>query len=276
MKVEHILVPVDFSQCSVNALNEAAKIAKRLNSKLFLLHSSHVSSPYVNMGEPLIDTFPSEYGKEIESAFKHLEEEVPLLREVNYETKEVVNNLMDSMYSEISSNQIDMVIMGTKGSHDFIEKVLGSHASDVLRISTVPVLIIPDSVEVLDVRKMGIAVDAKSIKEVDKIDAIAHLAKIFNAQINVFYVAKPGESLDFENSSYKDIFESYFMGLKFSFYNVKEENTLKGIIEFTFENEIDLLVMFPRHHELMERILKGSTTQKVVRKLKIPLMAIPE
>lgn len=276
MKIKHILVPIDFSECSINALKEAAKIARKLNSKIYLLHSSHISAPYVSMGEPVMDTFPAEYGKEIEGAFKKLEEEVPLLREIQYETKEVINNLMDSIYTEITASQIDIVIMGTRKDHDFFEKMLGSHASDVLKIARVPVLIIPDCTEKFDVKKIGIGVDAKSIKEVDKIDAIAHIAHIFDAEINVFYVAKPGETLDFANSSYKDIFESYFQGLNIQFINVKNENTLKGIEEFSHNENIDLLVLFPRHHELMDRILHGSTTQKIVKKMDMPLLAIPE
>ena len=45
MKINNILVPVDFSDCSRNALVYAIELAQRTESKLHLIHSYYIPVP---------------------------------------------------------------------------------------------------------------------------------------------------------------------------------------------------------------------------------------
>jgi nucleotide-binding universal stress UspA family protein len=56
---------------------------------------------------------------------------------------------------------------------------------------------------------------------------------------------------------------------------MKEEETVKGLIEFAEHREADLLVMGTHGHNIVERIILGSVAEGVVRKTTIPVLVVP-
>jgi nucleotide-binding universal stress UspA family protein len=49
------------------------------------------------------------------------------------------------------------------------------------------------------------------------------------------------------------------------------EDVVNGIEEYVGNNNIDVLGIMPRKHNLFERLFKGSTTRKIVESAAIPV-----
>ncbi|MEM8955520.1 MAG: universal stress protein [Verrucomicrobiota bacterium] len=56
---------------------------------------------------------------------------------------------------------------------------------------------------------------------------------------------------------------------------MKEEQTVKGLIDFAEHREADLLVIGTHGHNVVERILLGSVAEGVVRKTSLPVLVVP-
>lgn len=138
--LKKILVPVDFSKCSVKALQYAIPFANQFHAELTLLH---VIPPVVVMQTPDIGTAPGLIQESAEIAKQNLED---LCRSVDDSivTKGVLRN--GSPHVEIIDTadelDIDLIILSTHGRTGLSHILLGATAEKVVRRARCPVLIV--------------------------------------------------------------------------------------------------------------------------------------
>ena len=272
MEVNNILVPMDFSKCSKNALKVAIQLAEKWESELRIMHSTFLPSASVGVGDAMVQPVVSTY-ENYDDPFEELESEFPGLKNVSYVTKEYHSVVTDAIYTEIEGNKVDLVVMGTKGTHDILEKLIGGITTTVIDFAKVPVLVIPENVSSFDALKIGISADFHQIEPIS-FNLVKKLADTFGSEVQIFNIGNEDERMDFKHSKSKVLLESYFGDHQLSYHQVLDEKASHGIFEYIESHKIDLLVMFPRHHKFWERMFKASETKKVAMKIKIPMLAI--
>jgi nucleotide-binding universal stress UspA family protein len=128
-----ILVPIDFSDCSLSGLNYAALLAKRFNAKLRLVH---VIFPYIQI--PLIETARAQAEKEARKV-RHLE----FMRGIACETKIRTGSAIDEICAESARSDVDLMVTSTHGRTGFEHALIGSVAEHVVRYAEAPMLVVP-------------------------------------------------------------------------------------------------------------------------------------
>jgi nucleotide-binding universal stress UspA family protein len=275
MDVQNILIPIDFSPCSKNALKVAVELAARWEAHLHLLNVIAMPAPHPDISSHVvIEPMLAEYHDDVHKSFEKLEDEIPSLKLVNYHSKDVVGQVTLTIQEEIQSKKIDMVIMGTKGSHDRLERWLGSISSEVISSCRIPIMVIPENVSHLEIRKIGYAADFQSITMPRKLEIVKLLMDTLGAELTVFNVHHSDEAMAFDKSSTAKILKKVIGHSKFEFGQVAVDKIDEGIIQFVDEEELDMLVMMPHRHGLLERIFHGSMTKKIAMQLRVPLLAI--
>jgi nucleotide-binding universal stress UspA family protein len=63
-------------------------------------------------------------------------------------------------------------------------------------------------------------------------------------------------------------------GINPQYHFITNENTDEGIIEFAEKNNIDLLVVLPKRHDLLTKLLNRSHTKQLVLHSHVPVMAL--
>lgn len=138
--LERILVPVDFSDCSLDALEYAALIAQRSKAALILLH---VLEP-ISYG--LDFTFPRKAKRESIKAghTRRLSDLVSALLSAGVPSEFLmVGGLpIDSILDAARTQTADLIVMGTHGRRGLSHALFGSIAESVLRKSSCPVLMV--------------------------------------------------------------------------------------------------------------------------------------
>ncbi len=271
MEANNILVPMDFSKCSKNALKVATQLAEKWKSNLRIMHSTFLPSATVGVGDAMVQ--PVATYDTYDDPFEEIEKEFPQLKDLSYTAKEYHSVVTDAIYTEIEEHAIDLIVMGTKGSHDILEKLIGGITTTVIEFAKAPVLVIPENVTKFDVLKIGIAADFHQI-DPRSFDLVKKLADSFDSEVQIFNIGKEDERMDFKHSKSKTLLENYFGKHHLSYHQVVDEKATHGIFEYVANHQIDLLVMFPRHHKLLERLFNASETRKVAMKIKIPMLAI--
>lgn len=142
-KLERILVPVDFSDCSKKALQYAIPFASQARAEMVFLHvlSVHYTAGWefeADGYDPLIE---GDLQKNIEKRLAALiQETVP----ANVSTKIEVRH--GSPASEIvkAAKELDvnLIVMSTHGHTGRVHAFIGSVASDVTRLAPCPVLVV--------------------------------------------------------------------------------------------------------------------------------------
>lgn len=154
-EIKRILVPVDFSPASVNALQTAVAMAKRQLATLTLLHV--IENSYVLVPP---ETRPEAFGMLTELMAKANEQLSLLAKVLRFQHDLVVNHVVqvgnpaDEACRWALHKGISLMVMGTHGSSGLRQSYLGSCAYRVVKNAPCPVITIPGTSEWLDFKKV--------------------------------------------------------------------------------------------------------------------------
>lgn len=141
--VRKILVPVDFSQCSLAGAMHAALLAKTLEATVCFIHVLYPPSTV------FVDQVIGEISQrdELERADARFNMEafmkLDFLRGIKSESEIRVGYPIDEICAESSRPDIDWVVTSTHGRTGFNRMLLGSVAEHVVRYAACPVMVVP-------------------------------------------------------------------------------------------------------------------------------------
>jgi nucleotide-binding universal stress UspA family protein len=139
---ERILLPLDGSVGAEGAIPYASNLAKLSGAKLILLR---IVEPFPPIRSISLAEMKMIKQKAIEWADEYFERIAADLREKNiqYETVILEGNasVMISQYAE--QNDIDLILISSRGRTGLTRWLLGSVADRVIRGATIPVLLVP-------------------------------------------------------------------------------------------------------------------------------------
>ncbi|MDF0667695.1 MAG: universal stress protein [Nitrospira sp.] len=136
IQFKQIAVPIDFSDCSLDAVGYGVQIAKKFDASLILLHSLEPLSYGIDL------TFghtAEQNRQQIVTRLKLVADEV---QSQGVSVRTVIRGGLpaDSILDFIDSSDCDLVVMGTHGRRGLSHLVKGSVAEAVLRRASCPVL----------------------------------------------------------------------------------------------------------------------------------------
>jgi nucleotide-binding universal stress UspA family protein len=138
--IKRVVVPVDFSEASRQALRYAAAFARRINAGLILLH---VIAP-LNVPRRLaleMDRLQLESLERAKSSLEELaEREIGHGQAIN--TRVVAGRVFERIVRLAGEVESDLIIIGTHGAGGVKRLLLGSTAENVVRHAPCPVLIV--------------------------------------------------------------------------------------------------------------------------------------
>lgn len=277
MKFKHILVPIDFSECSKNALRFAIDLAKKFDSKIHMVNAVHIHSPNGDLiGGRLMEAVLNDYESQVKQSFEELEREIIELKDVPHEADRFLSYLIDAIYSECETKNIDLIVMGTRSSHDKMEHLLGSRTSDVIDSASVPVLVIPENWKKTTFEKIGFAFESEEIKNLNRIRMLNSMAKAYQANVLGFTIKNSADDITVQDQKiYKEIVSNFDEGIA-SVRTVESDSVLHGIEEFIDNQNLDMLSIIPKKQGFFDRIFKTSIAKNIVLDCKIPVLSFRE
>ena len=154
--INTILVPVDFSQSSFEALEYAIEFAERVAAKIIVFHAVHLGYAFTADGYGMCDLSIS-----IEAARKAAEDQVQefarraKFRGVKFETAVKIAPPVSEICAFAEQRDVDLIITATHGRTGFKHLLLGSVAEQVVRHAHLSVLVVPSHPQMRAARLMG-------------------------------------------------------------------------------------------------------------------------
>lgn len=146
MKIERILVPVDFSECSREAVDHAIDIARIFGSEIHLVHSYQINPgglmPYgPTLPVDVYDGLRAAAGEELAKVRDRIvDADVPCQVHLS---QDVPSSAVVGAAKELGA---DLIVMGTRGLSGFRHVLLGSVAERTVRFAPCPVLTVGQSI----------------------------------------------------------------------------------------------------------------------------------
>lgn len=275
-----ILVPTDFSDVSQQALEYAKGIAKRYDSRLFLLH---VAEP-INVITPPEAAWIDEVSIE-ERLEQRIEQAGAELRSEGYwaEAFAVTGGVQHEVLNFINENKVDLIVLGTHSKVGFERFMLGSDAEAILRKVKCPVLLIGPKVKDSPHRVWNpkVVICATRLAPASAwIAAYAYqLARLNHADftlLNIDDPSKAGDSHDwsaFERSFKESLPEAPLLS-KILRTLVSDCPPGKAIVDIAEERSADLIVMGALPASPYVTHLVAGTVPQVAAEALCPVMTL--
>ena len=275
-KLLQILVPTDFSPSADKALDFAVLLARKTLAKVLILHIFQIPVLPVR-GAHFTDTEKGHENMAIaEQKLRYLVQRLGGLADIDVGTKS------SPMYGPIEIPEIiklqsaDMIIMGTKQTGTLTRWIMGTNAAVVIENAACPVLIIPEDSDCQPLKKIGVAYDGLPIEDLARFDFLLQFAGLFDARIDIFHFRNPNQEITAAQYDQLARLQEYLGGLMDEFYEIEDQDMAEGIHQTVEEKQIDVIVMLPRSKTVLERLLKGSMTKKIIFRVKTGVMVLPE
>lgn len=142
--IRTILVPVDFSDCSLSGLRYAVRLSRELGARIIVLHVT-------DLGPVMMTTGCGDYDSHIyvEAARRRCSNQMQaFLKRVDFngvpvDTSAVAGYCPTAIYKAAEKQGADLIIISTHGRTGLRRALLGSIAESTVRHAGCPVLVVP-------------------------------------------------------------------------------------------------------------------------------------
>jgi len=271
-----IVVPVDFSDISNNAMEYAVGLARNTGSSILLFHAYQV--PVSMTDVPIVLVSVEDLQKNAESKMaqvkKSVEQATSGAVKVYAETK--LGDTVDELENICNHVKPFAVVMGTKGATGLERVFFGSTTLTTIKHLTWPVIVVPPGKNYSTIKRVGFACDFREVVKTTPTHFIKEFVREFNAELHVLNV-------DWKNSHFKPetpeesvLLHTMLEELNPKYDFIDDANIEAGIEKFAEKNNLDLVITIPKKHKLLEGLFRKSHTKDLVFHSHIPIMCVHE
>ncbi len=270
----NIIAAIDFSDCSVNALEHAVSIASRgaLDVHMIWVNNPSITKTtiYSDSSAELIDEIKKQFGKLVEkysavlpdSIIDFVIREGKIYREVIDEAKE-----MDSL----------CIVMGTHGVSGFEQFWIGSNANKLISVSPCPVITLRAGIDAKQIMKCILMPIDSTLDTRQKVPFTAYIARLYEAEIYVLSLyASKYKSIQKRVDGYADQVCEYLEdeGIKFHRDVLSCDNLTTGTIEYAKRIRANLISIMTEQETSPFNLLVGPYAQQMVNNSPFPVLSI--
>lgn len=275
-----ILIPTDFSKIAFNALEYAVELFKYEISEFFIMHA-YKDEIFEDKNLKSLDDI-KEISKIISD--RSNSELKKILRKVSkispnprhtYKTCSSNNILLDEMDKIVEAENIDIVVMGTRGETNDRKLTFGSHTLQVLKYVRCPVMVIPENYKHTQPRLILFPTNYLIPYKRRELKLLCEMAHPYRAKIDVVHISKvKNKKLSLRQLDNQAFLNEGLCRNTLNFKSIYSKNIIEAIYEYIRENEVEMLVMVNNKHSFSENIIFQSTIDEFGLHLNIPFLVL--
>jgi nucleotide-binding universal stress UspA family protein len=298
--ITRILCPVDFSECSRHALEQAVRLGRECRAPVAALHAFAIApvTDRIIVGAPIVlepargstelrDALRTELGRFVDGAETW---------GVDIELDVADGDPVDVIVRAAEARHTDLIVVGTHGRSGMDRLMLGSVAESVVRKAACPVLTVPRRAEPaasLAFARILCAVDF-SPASLRALQYAAELAPAIGADLSALHVVElitgNGDGLPEEiadaSADYREAFraaalerlEGVVPAALGDDRDIRHLVTIgrpyREIVRIAEHERCDLIVMGVEARSVADLLLFGSTTEHVLRQAPCPVLTV--
>ncbi|MEX0289879.1 MAG: universal stress protein [Flavobacteriaceae bacterium] len=266
-----ILVPIDFSEPSVDALEVAAAIARERGASLVLLHMLGLSEAILTKNEAQEYEEAMYYMKLAQKRFKDFMNK-PFLK--GLDVYQIVQNY--KIFSEINNvareQGAELIVMGSHGTSGVGDIFVGSNTEKVVRSSEIPVLVIKEADPNFKIKKMLFACNFDNLLGLAYKNVKA-FAESFSAELELIYINTPYRFKS--TSEVKERIDSFLFkvgeqGQKVKIYN--DYSVEGGLFNYAKKQNSDVIAIATHGRKGLSHFFLGSIGEDLANHANIPVL----
>lgn len=293
--IRRILCTTDFSVCSGKTVPYAVALAREYGAELFVCHVVDLP-PASSFGETLLDpeVYWADALREAGERIETLMQDVPLA----WEPLVLGGSVAESVARMAEEKEVDLVVTATHGRSGLQRLFLGSVSEKLMRTLPCPILVtrspeheVPGDVkESIRFNRILVGCDFSPDSDLAFRHALS-LAQEFQSEIHMAHVIEPqayrdithpSPSTEEARSALRDeLEEKLYAMIPEEALNWCEPRTIllagqpyEELVKHAVLHKMDLMALGFRGRGLVETLLVGSTTARVVRQAPCPVLSV--
>lgn len=273
-----ILIPTDFSENAMNAIEYGLNLFKYEKSDYYFMHAyqDDIYADETLLKKETIDKVTREVK---EKSLENLDSVLSTIKSLspnpkhNYNIISANNLLIDEADTIVENQNIDIVIMGTKGKSNDKKVAFGSNTLQVLKYVKCPVLAIPENYKYIKPKRILFPTNYLIPYKRRELKILCEMASSFRSVIDMLYITK-SEKLSLRQQDNQDFISEELYKNKLNFKVSNSKHIINTIYKYIKDNHVDMLVMVNTRHSFLESILYKSTIDELSLNLDIPFLAL--
>ena len=246
--MHRVIIPVDFSETSLNAARYAAKmLAGKENAQAVLYHNYDSDDEYdicLNYQESLKKEF-------LKAGVKNVVCE-----------HEMGGDLIENISLLAHSIRATLVVMGITGKSAIRQIMFGSNTLKLIDKNLYPVMIIPPDAVYKGVTHVAFATDFKNVELSTPSQLIGSVLQLFDPKIHIVHVTKEKDILlSEEMQKEKEKLAQMFEHFRNEFFFITRNDFYEALDSFITEHNIDVLITVPKHQSNSSSLFKSCLSQ---------------
>ena len=272
-----IIAPTDFSEVSLNAVYYAADLAASLKLNLSILHVCEIHKSFNQLSVPAFD--PADLLRNADEQLKTLQQKVSVYtgRKIKIKTEVKLGDVVASIEEFCTENNPYAVVMGAETSTGLERILFGGKTLGSLKRLSWPLIVVPANILFYGIKRIAVACDLRKVKETIPLKEISSLLETSSAELFVLHVS-PWSRGSFSEEVDKEAawLHSILGNLKPKYRFLKGIDIANEIGDFVEKHNIDLLIVIPKKHSIITKMVRDSQSKELVLKSAIPVMAVHE
>jgi len=266
----NILLPTDFSENAELATEIAFDLAAKGKGTVTVFHAYDLPYSDRSMSTSLLDVMKENAENNMAELEKKLKEKYPL----NFKTLVRLGNPIRLITETSNLDEIDLIVMGTKGASGLEEILIGSNAASVIQNCNKPVLIIPPETKLANINKIVFACDLDPKVKDQPLQRLARFAKLTGASIDLVHVQNDKTSAPKDGS--RQFYSSNLGDVPHEFTILREENVEHAITAEAEKENADIVAAISKRYNFIEGLFHRSMTSKLAYHTRLPLLVLHE
>jgi len=258
-----LLVPIDFSGNSINALKQAFVVAEQLEAKLYVVHAYIAlkrADTMINVNKLLKE--------EAERKLEKLMQSLEIPTGLSLKTKAIKGKTVKAVEKYANKIGADLIIVGAQGETNDPSVFLGPIAGGLIKKTEIPILVVPNNYLISKLDRILFTLKSLEVKQDDQLAPLKLFSEKFHARIQLLQIQtpdiKPGEL----------VVGPRIKALNAPIDSIEASSIYEGLTSYLEENHFDLVCVMRRRRKFLELLFTPDQTRKTTFNSELPMLVL--
>lgn len=262
-----ILVGIDYTKSSENALQYAIKLAGAAHAAILLFHVYET---------PVAHTYSGVYFVSFNDIDRYNKKRLELYKEkvlkenpgLSISTFTTFTSFKSGVKDLLKKHAVNLVVLGLGSKTKFSRFLYGTTGIDLAGKVNCPVIIVPDNYKEHRIKLNLISIDNKEYLKAPALKSVKEFSRKFKLTNEFVHIQTPDEFLiKTKNKVVKQ-------DKKLKVNVLKSKDLVKGINSYAKANNADLITVFSHKHSVFYNLFNETNTKLVAFGTKLPVVSI--
>lgn len=271
--INAILIPTDFSEIALNALNYGVSFAKKCNAQVHIFHAKQIPVADPAFPAEAYQLYVDELAKTEKEGFADLEQKILKPSGLRYSFHSTTGFVADEIHHYAEASNIDLIVMGTKGASGIAEMLIGTNTAALIGKSHLPVMVIPPTSTYKELTSILYATDYNE-PEFPAFSRLMFITELYDAKLTIMHNKTDYDRYFNLEGNFFNRNRANFSYKNLEIVNQEKKDVMASIDQWLEEHATDLVVMAKHNRGFFDRLFHRSLSKRMAYHTKIPLLVL--